>query len=180
MGEALDDATEYGNAPRVRSVRADRRTACAVRACTSTLQGRRACVCRRSGDSAGERERRGSIAGFKHKLLMYSLGRVVPRAGGASRPIWSPTQHYDRQGQSVRAMLGPASEDLLIRARPSCADWQNQHKWRRLSLRQKSCKGERMRRLILLVHGLAAALAIVPSAAVADNAAVAGRSRPKS
>jgi hypothetical protein len=29
-------------APRVRSVRADRRTACAVRACASTLQGRRA------------------------------------------------------------------------------------------------------------------------------------------
>jgi hypothetical protein len=29
-------------APRVRSVRADRRTACAVRACPSTLQGRRA------------------------------------------------------------------------------------------------------------------------------------------
>ena len=37
-----------------------------------------------------------------------------------------------------------------------------------------------MKRLILLVFGLAAALALVPSAAVADSAAVAGRSRPKS
>ena len=42
MGEALDDAREYGNARRGYAACADRRTACAVRACTSTLQRRRA------------------------------------------------------------------------------------------------------------------------------------------
>jgi hypothetical protein len=42
MGEALDDATEFGKRAPWYAACVDGRTACAVRACASTLQGRRA------------------------------------------------------------------------------------------------------------------------------------------